>query len=83
MSLVLVMVRGQVKFFVARVGSTIFGLGLSLDNFPKKSQIFQFFALWVKKNIGWSQKVPGSELGWPLIYCGSKVFSDQGPSLVL
>jgi len=38
------------KFFdPGRVGSAIYGLGLNLENFPKKCQIFQFFSLWVKK----------------------------------
>jgi len=32
-----------------RVGSAIFGLGMDLENFPEKYQIFQFFALRVKK----------------------------------
>jgi len=67
------------KSFVARVrlvqvGSAIFGLGLVLENFALTSQIFQFFALWVKKiSLGLGQKVPGSKPGWSLIYCGSKV----------
>jgi len=41
--------------FLTRVGSAIFGLGLSFENFPSKSQIFQFFALRVKKNLGQSR----------------------------
>jgi len=64
---------------LGRVGSAIYGSGLNLENFPKKCLIFQFFSLWVKKNrFG---KVPGSKAGWPLIYCGSKVSSSQGPFL--
>jgi len=56
------------------IRSAIYGLGL--ENSPFKCQIFQFFALWVKKNLfGLGQKVPGSEAGQPLIYCGSKVSS--------
>jgi len=62
------------QFFVAQVGSTIFGL--DLENFPYKSQIFQFFSRRVKKKCFESgQKVPGSKPGWPLIYCRSKVCS--------
>jgi len=34
---------------LTRVGSAIFGLGLSLENLPLKSQIFQFFSLRIKK----------------------------------
>jgi len=34
---------------LGRVSSAIFGLSLGLENFPWKSQIFQFFALLVKK----------------------------------
>jgi len=35
---------------------------------------FSIFSLRVKKNcFGSGQKVPGSKLGRPLIYCGSKV----------
>jgi len=44
---------------------------------------FSIFSLRVKKNvIGPGQKVTGSEPGWPLIYCRSKVCLGQGPSLV-
>jgi len=32
-----------------RVGSAIFGLGMGLENFPKKYQIFQIFSLWIIK----------------------------------
>jgi len=36
----------------------------------------------VERSIsGLGQKVPGSKAGRPLIYCGSKVCSGQGPSL--
>jgi len=45
---------------------------------------FSIFCPSVKKNLfGSGQKVPGSEAGRPLIYCGSKVSSGsgQGPSL--
>jgi len=46
------------------VGSAIYGLGLNLENFPRKCQIFQFFSLQVEKNLfGLGQKVPGSKAG--------------------
>jgi len=74
---------GWVKFWLLR--SAIFVLGLVLENFPLKSQIFQFFALRVKKNLIESgQELPGSKQGRFLIYCGLKyawVGSGQGPSL--
>jgi len=49
------------------VRSAIFGLGFVLENFPYKSQFVHFFL------IGSGQKVPGSKMDQPLIYCGSKV----------
>jgi len=62
----------------SQVGSAIYGLGLNLENFPYKCQIFQFFSFRVKKNLfGSGQKVPGSKAGWTLIYCGSKVSLGQ------
>jgi len=33
------------------VGSAIHGLGLNLENFPQKCQIYQFFTLRIKKNL--------------------------------
>jgi len=46
--------------FLTRVGSAIYGLGLNLENFPKKHQIFQFFTLRVKKiSSGRVRKYPG------------------------
>jgi len=67
---------GQV--FVARVMSAIFDLGLALENFPLKSQIFQFFAPSNKKSlISLGQEEPGSKPCRPLIYCGSKVCLGQ------
>jgi len=66
---------GLAQFFVARVGSAIYGLGLNLENFCLKHQIFQFFL------FGSGQKVPGLKAGRPLIYCGSKVSLGQGLSL--
>jgi len=59
--------------FLTQVGSAIYGLGLGLKNFPLKMSIFQFFALWVKNLFGLGQKLPGSRVGQPLIYCRSKV----------
>jgi len=59
---------------LGQIVSAIFGLGL--ENFPRKSQIFQLFDLRVKKIlIGSGQKVPGSKPDWPFIYCRSKVCS--------
>jgi len=60
----------RVKFFdLGWVRSAIFGLGL---------KIFQFFFSPGQKNlIRLGQKVPGSKTGQLLIYCGSKVCSDQ------
>jgi len=70
---------GPGKFFLTQVGSAIFGLGMDLENFPWKCQIFQFFALRVKKNvIGSGRKVPRSELGWPLIYWGVNCMFGSG-----
>jgi len=80
---VYVVVMGLGQKFLTRVRSDIYGLGLNFENFPLKCQIFQFFSLRVKKNcFRLGRKVPGSKLGRPLIYCGSKVSSGQGPSLV-
>jgi len=45
-------VMGLGRKFLTRVGSDIFGLVLDLENFSKKSQIFQFFTLRVKKHPG-------------------------------
>jgi len=56
--------------------------GFEFGKFPLKCQFFQFFTLWVKKNLfGSGQKVAGSKASRPLIYCESKVRSGQGPSL--
>jgi len=42
---------------------------------PKNAKFLNFF-LQVKNNlIGLGPKVPGSMMGWPLFYCGSKVCS--------
>jgi len=62
------------KNFLTWAGSVIFGLGLGLENFPKKTQNFQFFALLAKKissgqlKKSLAQRRPGQ----PVIYCGSK-----------
>jgi len=70
------------QFFVAQVGSAIYGLGLGLENCPKNIRFFNFFPSAQKKSLWVSgQKVPGSKASQPLIYCGSKVSSGQGPSL--
>jgi len=51
-------------FFVAWVRSAIDALGLGLESFPYKYQIFQFFPFGVIKNLfGLGQKVPGSKAG--------------------
>jgi len=36
-----------------QVGSVIYGLGLNLENFPWKCQIFQFFSLRVGSKSTW------------------------------
>jgi len=70
---------GLGQFFMARVGSAIYGLGLNLENFPLKYQIFQFFSLQAKKNLfGLGQKVPGSKAGQPyLLQVKSKLGSGR------
>jgi len=80
---------GRVKFLLLGLGRVShFWFGYRFGKFPLKCQMFQFFALWVKKNLIRSGgKVPGSELGQPIIYCGSKVCSvwfgsGQCPSLL-
>jgi len=61
----------RVSFLWLGIGS---GLGLNLENFPKKCQIFQFFSYPVKKNLfRLGQKESRSKAGQPLIYCGLKV----------
>jgi len=42
---------------------------------PKNTKFFSFFSFGSKKSLGWVKKVPGSKVGRPLIYCGSKVCS--------
>jgi len=63
-----------------RVGSAIFGMGL--ENFPKKSQIFNFFPFRSKKFLCRIQKYPGQRWVGLLFTAGSKVCSGQGPSLL-
>jgi len=75
---------GPGQNFLTRVGSGLVShlwFGLEFGKFPLKMSNFQFFSPRVKK-IASGQKVPGSKPGQPLIYCGSKVSSGQGPSLV-
>jgi len=46
---------------------------LNLENFPQKSQLFQFFSLRIKRNlIGLGQKIPGSKPGHPFLAAGQK-----------
>jgi len=70
---------------VARVGLgrvSHLWFGFEFVKFPPKMSIFQFFSLRIKKNLfGSGRKVPGSKADRPLIFCGSKVSSGQGPSL--
>jgi len=55
-----------------------FWFEFGIVNFTLKSQIFQFFSLWVKKNlIRLVQKVLRSKVGRLLIYCRSKVCTGQ------
>jgi len=61
---------------LGRVSHLWFGYGFG--NFPLKIPNFSIFCTSGKKNVIWSgRKVPGSEPGKPLIYCRSKVCSDQ------
>jgi len=70
---------GLGQFFVARVSHLWFGFG----KFPLKMLNLSIFSLCVKKNLfGSGQKVPGSTVSRPLFYCGSKVSSGRGPSLL-
>jgi len=60
--------------------------GLEFGKFPLKCQIFQFFSLWVKKNLfGRVKKYPGQRQVSLLFAAGQKcarVGLGQGPSLV-
>jgi len=57
------------------VVSDIFGLVLRLENFPQKSQNFQFFSFGLKKYLKVGSKSTQVKDRSPLIYCGSKVCS--------
>jgi len=59
-----------------RISHLWFGFG----KFPLKIPNFSIVFLLNQKNL-FRSKVPGSKTGQPLIYCGSKVWSGQGPSL--
>jgi len=62
---------GRVNFLLLR--SDILGLGLSLENFPKKCQILQLFCPLDQKQSHWvGSKSTRVKDDWPLIYCGSK-----------
>jgi len=69
------------------MGSAIFGLGLAFENFPLKSQIFQFFALQVKKILSGQVKKYMSKSRVSLIFTAGQKYAwvglGQGPSLVL
>jgi len=52
--------------------------GFEFGKFLLKMSNFSIFSLWLKKNLfGLGRKVPGSKMGQPLIYCGSKVGSGR------
>jgi len=52
--------------------------GYRFGKFPLKMPNFSIFCPSGKKNvISLGRKVPGSGLGWPLFYCGSKVCSGR------
>jgi len=73
-------VLGCAKFLVLGLGQPSL-VWVWVWKFPLK---IPNFSLPVRKNLfGLGQKVPGSKPDQPLIYCESKVWSDQGPSLVL
>jgi len=73
---------GSGQFFVAQVGSAIFGLGL--ENFPQKSQIFQFFSFRVKKiSSGQVKKYSGQRWVSLLFTVGQNyAWVGSGPSLI-
>jgi len=71
---------GSKIFHPGRVSHLWFGF--EFQKFPLKMSNFSTFSPSGQKNCFRSgQKVPGSKPGRPLIYCGSKVSSGQGPSL--
>jgi len=64
------------------VRSAIFGLGLALENFPLKSQIFLLFALVVKKNLIESKSTWVKDgLACYLLLVKGMLGSGQSPSL--
>jgi len=68
---------------LGQVGSAIYGLGLNLENFSQKCQIFNFFPFGSKKSLWVGSKSTWVE-GWPASYLlrvKSKLGSGQGPSL--
>jgi len=75
------------SIFVAQVGSAIFSLGLGLENFPKKSQIFKKKFNRVKKMLWvWSKSTQDRDRSASFLlraksmhYAGVQL--DQGPSL--
>jgi len=72
---------GSGQFLVSRFSHLWFEFGFG--KISLKMSNFSIFSLQVKKNLlGSGQKVPRSRAGQPLIYCGSKVCSGQGPSLL-
>jgi len=68
---------GSGQFFVARVGSAIYGLDLNLQNFPYKCQIFQFFSFRVESE---SIRVKGGSASY-LLRVKSKLGSGQALTL--
>jgi len=77
------LVMGQGQNFLTQVGSGEPSMVWIWKISPQKCQNFWFISLRIKKNIfGLGLKVHGSKAGRPLIYCGSKVYSGQGPSLL-
>jgi len=66
-------------------GSAIFGMGLGLENFPYKSQIFQFFPFGSKKSLqvrSKSTRVKGGPASY-LLWVKSMLGLGQSPSLNL
>jgi len=69
---------GPGRKFLTRVWSNftwsaIFGLGMDLEKFPLKCQIFQFFAIRVKKmSSGWVEKYLGQSRVGLLFTAGQK-----------
>jgi len=79
-------VMGPGQKFLTRFGSIFCGsgrvshlrFGFEFQKFALKMSNFSIFSPSGQKNLfGSGRKVPGSEAGQPLIYCGSKVSSGQ------